>query len=107
LYPAQGVVAQRLETAAVADHRRELGRDQHLAAQGLAQRLDARDFVDRRPDYSEVETVDSADIAIEHLPEMEREVDRGDWLARSRLAALSLSTACIASVAASRARRQI
>ena len=50
------MVAERLETAAVADHRRKFGGDEHLAAEGLAQGLDASDFVDRRPDYGEVET---------------------------------------------------
>src|SRR4029077_444843 len=80
-HPAQCVAAERLETTLVAHHRGELGGDQHLAAQGLTQGLDARDFVDRRPDYGEVETVDGADIAIEHIPEMECEVDRGNWLA--------------------------
>src|SRR4029077_10195458 len=78
--PAQRVVAEWLETAVVADHRSKLGRDEHLAAQGLTQGLDARDFVDRRSDYGEVEAVDGADIAIEHIPEMERQVDRGNWL---------------------------
>jgi hypothetical protein len=80
-HPAQRVGAERLETAAVADHRGKLGRHEHLATQGLTQGLDARDFVDRRPDYRKVEAVDGADIAIEYLPEMEREVDRGNWLA--------------------------
>src|SRR5258707_9579034 len=81
-HATQRVVAERLETAAVAEHRRKFGGDQHLATQGLTQGLDARDFVDRRPDYGEVETVDGTDIAIENLTEMEREVDRRSWLAR-------------------------
>src|SRR5437016_2047226 len=80
-HPAQRVVAERLETAVVADHRSKLGRNEHLAAQGLTQGFDARNFVDRRPDYGEVEAVDGADVAIEHLAEMEREVDCGHWLA--------------------------
>src|SRR4030095_1952465 len=57
-----------------------LGGDEYLAAQRLTQGLYSRDFVDRRPDHREVEAVDGADIAIEHLPEMEREVDRGNRL---------------------------
>ncbi len=80
-HPAQRVVAERLEAAAVADHCGQLGRDEHPAAQGLTQGLDARDLVDRRADDGEVEAVDGADIAIEHLAEMEREVDGGNRLA--------------------------
>ena len=76
----------RLEAADVAHHRGQLGRDEHLAAQGLAQGFDARDFVDRRPDHREVEAVDGADVAVEHLPQMEREVHRGNWLAGTRAA---------------------
>ena len=81
LFNVLAPIFERLETAVIADHRSKLGRDEHLAAQGLTQGLDARNLVDRRPDYREVEAVDGADIAIEHLPEMEREVDRGNWLA--------------------------
>jgi hypothetical protein len=66
-HAAQGVIAEGLETAAVAEHRGELGGDKHLAAQGLAQGLDARDFVDRRADDCEVEAIDGADVAVEHL----------------------------------------
>jgi hypothetical protein len=80
-HPAQRVVAERLETAAVADYRGKLGGDEHPAAQGLTQGFDASDFVDRRPDYGEVKAVDGADVAIENLAEMEREVDHRDWFA--------------------------
>ena len=75
------MVAERFETAAVADHRGKLGGEEHPTPQGLAQGLDARGFVDRRPDYREVEAVDGADIAIEYLAEVEREIDRRNWLA--------------------------
>ena len=70
------MVAKRFETAAVSNHCGQLSGDEYLAPKGLAQGLDACNFVDRRPDYREVETVDGANIAIEHLPEMEREIDR-------------------------------
>jgi hypothetical protein len=52
------VAAKRLKTAPGADYGRKLGRDEHLAPQRLAQGLDARNFVDRRPDNGEVEAVD-------------------------------------------------
>jgi hypothetical protein len=45
----------------------ELGGDEHLAAQGLAKRLHARNLVDHWPDHGEVKTIDRTDIAIEHL----------------------------------------
>src|SRR6516162_2685061 len=75
-------MAERYEPAAVADHGREFRGDEHLAAQGFAQGLDARSFVDRRPDDREVEPVDGTYITVEHLAEMECQVDRGSWLAR-------------------------
>src|SRR5207253_665155 len=58
-------------------------RDLHLAAQRLAQGLDPGDLVDRRADHREVEAVDRADIAVQHLAQMEGEIDR-----RNRLAGL-------------------
>ena len=64
-----------------AHRRRELRRDEHPAAQRFAQGLDAGGFVDRRPDYREVEPVDRTDIAVKHLAEMECQIDRGGGLA--------------------------
>src|ERR1700674_4110120 len=76
------MVAEGFETAAVAGCDSELGGDQHLAPERFAQGLDARDLIDCWSDDREVEAVDSADIAIEDFPDMEREVDRSSQLAR-------------------------
>ncbi len=80
-HPAQRVPAERPQPAGVARRRGELGRDQHPCRQRLAQGLDPRRLVDRRPDDREVEPVGGADIAIEHLADMQSEVDRGNRLA--------------------------
>ena len=72
--------AKRHKAAIFADRRRELRRDKHPAAQRFAQGLDAGGFVDRRPDYREVEPVDRTDVAIKHLAEMECQIDRGGGL---------------------------
>src|SRR5438105_2358503 len=77
-------MAERLEARAVAERGGELGGYQHLAAQRLAQGLDPGDLVDRRADHREIEAVDRADIAVQHLTEMEGEIDR-----RGRLAGLA------------------
>ncbi len=74
-------MAERYEAVAVADRGGKFRGDEHLAAQGFAQGLDARGFVDRRPDYGEIEPVDGTDIAVEHLAEMEGQVDCGSRLA--------------------------
>ena len=42
--------------------------------------LDARNLVDRRADDCEVEAIDGADIAVEHLADVEREIDDGNGL---------------------------
>jgi hypothetical protein len=62
----------------------EFGRDKNPACQRLAQGLDPSDLVDRRPDDRKVETVDSADVAIKHLAEMEREIDHSSRFAHPR-----------------------
>jgi hypothetical protein len=49
-----------LETARVADRGGKIRGDQHAAAQRLAQALDARHLIDRRPDHREIEAVDGA-----------------------------------------------
>src|SRR3984957_1507865 len=76
---AQSVAAKRLEAAIGALHSLyELGGDQHRATERLAKRLDARHLIDRRADDREVEPIDRADVAVQHVPKMEREIDRGD-----------------------------
>ena len=78
-HAAQCVAAKRLEpSVGGARSGDELGGDEHRAAQRLAQRLDARDLVDRGADDGEIEPVGRADIAVEHLAEMEREIDGGE-----------------------------
>src|SRR5579885_1892115 len=79
-HPAQRVAAERDEAAAGTERRGELGGNQKVAAEAVAQRLDARDLVDRRADDGEVEPVDRADIVVRHLAEMQREIDRGGRL---------------------------
>ena len=54
--------------------------NEDLAAEWLAQRLDARYLVDRRADDCEVKAIDGANIAIEDLADVEREIDDGNWL---------------------------
>ena len=53
-----------------------------MRPKGSHSTLDARGFVDRRPDHREIESVDSADIAVQHLAEMKGQVDRGSRFAR-------------------------
>ena len=76
---------ERFKPDSVAGRGGELGRDENPAAERLAQRLDARNLVDRRSDDREVEAIDGADIAIEHLAEVEREIDDGNRLSLSVL----------------------
>src|SRR5258706_2066114 len=84
-HAAQDVAPERLEAgAATLGRRGEGGRDEDLAIEGLAQRLDARHLVDGGADDGEVDAVGGADIAVEHLAEMEREIDGGDRLAGGR-----------------------
>jgi hypothetical protein len=71
---------ERLKLDFVADCGGELGRDENPAAQRLAQGLDPRYLVDRWSDDREVEAIHCTNIAIEHLAEMEREIDRGNRL---------------------------
>src|SRR5262252_2245862 len=73
--------SQWFQPRSVSDRRREHGGDKDSAAQGLAQCLHARNLVDRGADDRKVEAIDSADIAIEHLAKMEREIDGGYRLA--------------------------
>ena len=74
---------ERLEPVAITDRGGKLGRDKDSVSQRLAQSLDAGDFVDSRPDDREVEAIGGADIAVQYLSDVEREVDF-----RNRLAGL-------------------
>src|SRR5713101_10087138 len=81
-HAAQGMAAERLEAGgATVGGGGEGGRDEDLAIQRLAQRLNARHLVDSGSDDGEVDAVGGPDIAVEHLAEMEREVDGDDRLA--------------------------
>src|SRR5271166_904196 len=80
-YAPQRVIAEGFETAVVPCSGGKFGGDEHPAAKRLAQRLDACDFVDRGPDYGEVEPIDSPDVTVEHLSEVEGEINRSNRLA--------------------------
>src|SRR5947208_2573162 len=80
-YAAQAVMAEGFESGVLADCRAQFRGNQNLSTQGFAQDLDARGFVDRRSDNREVEAVDGADIAVEHLTQMKCQVGRGGRLA--------------------------
>jgi hypothetical protein len=95
--------AERIEPVAVSRSGSELGGDQDLAAQRLTQGFDASGFVDCRPDHGEVEPIGRAYIAVQHLPDVQREVDF-PASARTRL---TQSSARIASFAAVIAARQV
>src|SRR5438094_9947269 len=76
---AQCVAPDRDEPAALQSvHRlREGLRQQHAALDRAAHRGDARNLVDRRPDDREIEPLVAADVAVEHLADMEAEIDFG------------------------------
>ena len=76
-----GEGAPRAVQAGFCCRRGELSRqNENPAAQRLAQGLDSRYLVDRRSDDREVEAIHRANIAIEHLAEVKREVDHGSRL---------------------------
>ena len=52
------MAAQGNEAAASVDRCGEFGRDQHLAAERLAQSLDAGDLINCRADHGEIKPVD-------------------------------------------------
>ena len=54
----------------------EIRRDQQRPVDRAAHRGDAAGLVDRRPDDREVQPVDAADIAVEHLADMQADIDR-------------------------------
>ena len=69
------MMAEGLEPIAAPGRSGKLGRDQHLAAQRLAQGFNARRLVDGRPDHREIEAVGGTDIAVQYFPDMQREID--------------------------------
>jgi hypothetical protein len=73
-----------LKLISVAGRRGEIGRDENPAVQRLAQGLDPRYLVDCRSYNCEVEAIDCANVAIENLAEMEREINCGNRLSRPR-----------------------
>jgi hypothetical protein len=103
-HSAEEVRTERLKLDSVAGRGGELGRDENPAAQWLAQGLDPRDLVDRRADDREVEAIHRANIAIEHLAEVEREIDRGNRFPHPRsIRVKSVEAAhCFGGVAATR-----
>src|ERR1700731_2785877 len=76
------MMAEVLEPIAAAGRGGKFRGDQHLAAQRFAQSFNARRLVDGRPDYREIEAIGSADIAVQHFPDMERKVDFSDRFTR-------------------------
>ena len=72
---AEPVTPERLEPVAVADRGGKLSGDKDSVSQRLAESLDARDLVDRRADHREVEAIDGADVAVEHLADVQGEID--------------------------------
>ena len=71
-YSSKEVCAERLEPFFVADRGCELGRDENLAAQRLAQGLDPRNFVDRRSDDRKVEAVNDRRQRVALMARMNR-----------------------------------
>src|SRR6516225_8004361 len=76
------MMAEKLESLEAADRFSKLGGHQHAAAQWLAQGFNACRLIDGRSDYSEVEPIGGADIAIQHLSNVKSEVDIRDRLIR-------------------------
>jgi len=76
---AQCIAPDRDEPAAFQSvHRlRESLRQQDAALHRAAHRGDASDLVDRRPDDREIEPLVAADIAVEHLADMQSEINIG------------------------------
>src|ERR1041385_7885138 len=76
---AQRVTPDRDKPATLQSrHRfRESLRQQDAALDRTAHRGDASDLIDRRSDDGEIESLVAADIAVEHLADMEAEIDLG------------------------------
>src|SRR5271155_4220460 len=56
----------------------EARREQQRLLDRAAHRGDAADFIDGRTNDREIETLFAADIAVEHLAEMQRQINVGD-----------------------------
>src|ERR1700756_4704624 len=82
MHAAQPMSTNGLKPVPLASRGGKFGGDQHLAAQRFAQRFNARDLIDRRPDHREVEPVNGAYIAVKDFADMQREVDLGNRFAR-------------------------
>src|SRR5262249_25877854 len=80
-HPAERMRAQWFQPRSVSDRSCEHVGDKDPAAQGLAQCLDPRNLIDRGADNRKVKAIDSTYIAIEHLANMECEIDGGNRLA--------------------------
>src|SRR2546430_4848318 len=76
--PAQRVAADRYEPAAHALDIGERLRDQHRLLDRAAHGGDAARFVDGRPHHGEIEPLGAAEIAVEHLADMQAEIHVGD-----------------------------
>jgi hypothetical protein len=53
-----------------------------MAAEPIAELLHSDNFVDRRSDDGKVEPIRSADVAVQHFADVERNVDLGEALSR-------------------------
>src|SRR5215471_9828916 len=72
---AQPMMAEKLESLEAADRFGKLGGHQHIATQWLAQGFDACRLIDGRSDYSEIEAIGCADITVQHLSNVQSEID--------------------------------
>src|SRR5262245_53002378 len=95
------MTAERPKAGAVPGCNGKFGGDEHLAAERLVQRFNPGGLVYSRSDYREIEAVGRADIAVQHFPDVKREVDLGVRLDASALWRLRRSSLRIASLAAS------
>ena len=57
-------------------------RKEEMAVEHIAKLLHSNDFVDRGSDDGEVEPIRSADVAVQHFADVERNVDLGEALSR-------------------------
>jgi hypothetical protein len=89
------------------DCRGEFCRDQYRATQRLAQRLDTSDLVDGGADNCKVEPVDRSDVAIQHFPNVQREVTVTSGKPAAGARVLTAASSLIVSAAASSARREV
>src|SRR6185437_2240190 len=76
-HAAQQVFAERHQSVRLFRRSRELGRHKNRPAQRFAKFFDPVDFIDGGADHGEIQPVGRADIAVEHVTEMQREIDPG------------------------------